>query len=73
MPKVSVYLPDELYDRVRSQGLSMSSVTQSALERQITSVVNDAWIDRMATVGTRLRCVVDTTELMDEVRDEFGR
>ena len=73
MPKVSVYLPDELYERVRSQGLSMSAVTQSALEQQLTSVVNDSWIDRMATTAPRLCRPVHTAELLDAVRDEFGR
>ena len=73
MPKVSVYLPDELYERVRAQGVSLSGVTQSALEQQLSAAVVDAWVDRVGATAPRLREPVDTTALLDDVRDEFGR
>jgi post-segregation antitoxin (ccd killing protein) len=72
MPKVSVYLSDELYERARQQGLSLSSLTQAAVERELAASANAGWIARARDRPPRFRGRVDTTELLDEVREEFG-
>ena len=71
MPKVSVYLPDELYREARERDLSISMLTQRALREAIDDHRNRAWIRRARerTGGPR---TVDTARLLDEVRDEFG-
>jgi len=72
MRKVSVYLPDELYRRARARGISLSAVTQEALERALqTSDVAD-WVARERARPPRARRQVDLGILMDEARDEFG-
>lgn len=72
MPKVSVYLPDELYREARDRDLPISALAQRALREAVESSRNAAWIER---ARARLRTgthPVNTTKLMDEVRDEFG-
>ena len=72
MPKVSVYLPDELYRQARERGLSISRVTQDALYSVLRDASNDDWIDRAQARPPRLDRAVDTSRLLEEVRDEFG-
>jgi ATP-dependent Clp protease ATP-binding subunit ClpA len=47
MPKVNVYLPDELADNVREMGLPLSAICQRALEQSVKRV----GAVRAATVG----------------------
>jgi post-segregation antitoxin (ccd killing protein) len=72
MPKVSVYLPDELYRRAREQGVKLSAITQAALERELAEDPNAAWVEAVRTRQPRVDQPVDTSRLLDEVRDEFG-
>lgn len=72
MPKVSVYLPDELYDEVRRRGLPLSAVTQEAIERRIAADDRSQWIARMRTKALHGNRGIDTGRLMDEVREDFG-
>lgn len=70
MPKVSVYLSDDLYQAARERGLSVSSVAQQALEVALRVDANRAWIDRARARPAERS--FDTAELMSEVRQEFG-
>lgn len=72
MPKVSVYLPDELYRRAREQGIKLSAVTQAALERELARDPNAAWVAGVRDREPRVHHEVDTGRLLAEVRDEFG-
>lgn len=72
VPKVSVYLPDELHRQVRHRGLSLSAVTQAALERELAARDNARWIDEVGAHPPRVAHEVDVGELLDQVRDEFG-
>lgn len=72
MPKVSVYLPDELYRRAREQGIKLSALTQEALERELARDPNAAWVARVRERDRRVDQDVDTSGLLAEVRDEFG-
>ncbi len=71
MPKVSVYLSDELYRAARDRGLSVSTVAQRALEAALRLDANRAWIDRAR--DRPAQPAIRTTELMSEVREDFGR
>lgn len=71
MPKVSVYLSDELYRAARARGLSVSTVTQRALEEALRADAKKAWIERARARPTKP--AIDMTALMDEVREDFGR
>lgn len=74
MPKVSVYLPDELYQRARQRGLSLSAVTQQALVQALQSEANAEWVARARDRARRHadEPSVDMTALMGEVRADFG-
>ncbi|HYF45251.1 MAG TPA: type II toxin-antitoxin system CcdA family antitoxin [Acidimicrobiales bacterium] len=72
MPKVSVYLPDELYRAARERDLSISTLAQEAIRDALAKGANTAWIERMRQRPVR-DLDLDVSVLMDDVRDEFGR
>lgn len=73
MPKVGVYLPDELYAKARELGVSLSAVTQEALERRIAEASVSQWLTGQLTRPPRRTAVsVTTEELMDAVDEELG-
>ncbi len=72
MPKVSVYIPDALYDAVRKHDIAVSAVAQRALEDEVRRHVNAAWIERTRSRKPRTQVTIDTSTLLDEVREEFG-
>lgn len=72
MPKVSVYLPDALYDEVRKHDIAISAVTQEALEAEVHRHANRDWIERVRSRPTRVDVSIDTEALLDGVRSEFG-
>lgn len=72
MPKVSIYLPDALYDEVRRHDISVSAVTQRALEAELRRQANAEWIKHVRSRPPRVRAEIDTTALIDEVRGEFA-
>lgn len=73
MPKVSVYLPDDLYRAARDRGLSVSSLAQQAVQAALGAAETDLWIASVRARPARVNQVVDTAELISEVRDDFGR
>jgi len=72
MPKVSVYLSDDLYQRAKEESLPISSIAQKAIEAALRQRHNDEWVRRMRQRPQLVRRDVDITALMDEVRDDFG-
>ena len=72
MPKVSVYLPDELYREARDRGLPISSIAQQAIEKALRSTGTQRWIEDVRKRPPRVSHDVDVVRLLDDVRDEFG-
>lgn len=72
MPKVSVYLPDDLYQRARAAGLKLSAVTQEAVRAELAQAPNAAWVEAVRRRPPRVTRQIDTSTLVAEVRDEFG-
>jgi hypothetical protein len=73
MPKVSVYLPDDLYEAARKHDLPISALAQGAIRDALAKNRNAEWIERMRKRPVILRRDIDISKLMDEVRDEVGR
>ena len=73
VPKVSGYLPDELYRAARDNGLSVSALAQHAIEDAVRGRADADWVRRQRERAPRVTGDVDIAALMDEVRDEFGR
>lgn len=46
MAKVTIYLPDDLAERVRAAGVSMSPVCQAALEKEVTRMTSLAAVQQ---------------------------
>lgn len=72
MPEISVYLPDDLYRAAREQGLSISRLTQRAVQEALRQQATDRWIDAVRNRPTRVHTVLDTTATLDEAREDFG-
>jgi post-segregation antitoxin (ccd killing protein) len=72
MPKVSVYIPDDLYDAARKHGISISTVSQKALKQELRQHANTDWVERVRNRPPRVHARIDTSELLGDVRDEFG-
>lgn len=72
MPKVSVYLPDDLYEAARSRGLPLSRLTQQAIRDSIEHAPNAAWLDQVRTRPRRHETEIDTGALIEDVREDFG-
>lgn len=71
MPKVSVYLPDELVAEVRRRGLPLSSLTQHAVQEAIRAEDTTAWVQRMRAQRPVVTGDVDVAAVLAAVRDEF--
>lgn len=72
MPKVSVYLPDELYRAAQERKLPLSALAQEAVERAIRTSDRKEWVARMRARAPLADEVIDTEAVLDEVREELG-
>lgn len=71
MPKVNIYLPDDLYLRAKKQALPLSALAQRAIESALAQNDLQAWIRKLQDRPRRV-VEVDSAALLREVRDEFG-
>ncbi len=71
MPRVNIYLPDDLAEAVRSAGLNLSSLAQEAIRRHLAERTTDAWL---ATLEAPPASVAhdDALAALDAGRDEPG-
>jgi post-segregation antitoxin (ccd killing protein) len=73
MARINVYLPDDLARQARAAGMSVSSVTQAALRRELGARDTAEWLSRLS----RLPAVKVTHEqvlaALDAEREEFGQ
>lgn len=72
MPKISIYVPDELYSELRRQELPISALAQEAFRDAIQARANQDWVARARSRRPRTTTRVDTSALLSEVRDGFG-
>lgn len=72
MPKVSVYLSDDLYRRAKEQALPLSTIAQEAIETALRRDSIAEWIERVRAMQPVTTTDIDTQAAMDEVRGEWG-
>lgn len=72
MPKVSVYLPEELYRAARDLGLPLSTLAQRAIEEELHAARSDRWVEEVRARAPRVRATLDTAAAVAAARDEFG-
>ncbi len=73
MPKVSIYLPDDLYRDARAHELPLSALAQQAIENALTATRTTEWVNRVLRRSPRHHSAVDSAAVVDAVRDDFGR
>ena len=71
MPKVSVYVPDRMYDELRRRELPISQLAQQAFADALAGDVNAAWI-AAARARPSHDSPTSSEDLMADVDDEFG-
>ena len=72
MPKVNVYVPDELLSRVRAEDISVSPVCQAALEAEVDARrLSRSAGKNLRAVAERLRHTEDARQA-DLYRDGYG-
>lgn len=72
MPKISVYLPQDLYEQAKASSLPISSIAQEAIESALRRDDVNHWVERMRKQPPSTVPEFDMSDLMDEVRGEFG-
>lgn len=71
MPRVNIYLPDELAEQVRALDLNVSAVAQAALAEEVARRNTSTWF---ANLRRPARSVPHgaVMEALDRAREEFG-
>lgn len=72
MARVNVYLPDDLAERAKLAGVSVSAVTQDALRSALAAIDTDAWLDRLDRQPGAEVEHERVLAALDEAREEFG-
>jgi post-segregation antitoxin (ccd killing protein) len=72
MARVNVYLPDELAERARAAGLSISTLTQDALRGALAGLDTDRWLDHLEQLAATDVPHQRVIQAVDDARDEFG-
>jgi post-segregation antitoxin (ccd killing protein) len=71
-PCVNVYLPDDLAERAKAAGLSISALTQDALRSALAASDTNRWLDRLERLPSHEVPHGTVLGALDDVRDEFG-
>lgn len=72
MARVNVYLPDDLAERARSAGISVSTVTQDALRAALAARETDRWIDGLERIPAHEVSHEAVMRALDAARDDFS-
>ena len=69
MPRVNIYLPDDLAAAVRAAGLNLSSLTQDAIRQHLSGRTTDAWLASLDPAPSQVSHD-DALAALDAARDE---
>lgn len=72
MPKVSIYLSDELYQQAKARELPLSSLAQQAIAQALATSRIQEWVASVRSRSPRHHRPIDTTALLAQARQEFG-
>ncbi len=72
MARINVYLPDELARQARAAGMSVSSITQAALRRELGARNTAEWLSRLARLPAIKLTHEQVLSALDAEREEFG-
>jgi post-segregation antitoxin (ccd killing protein) len=71
MARVSIDLPDDLYQEARRRGLALSALAQQAVEQAVPTARTDEWVARARSRPPRFTRKLDTAALLEDARGEF--
>jgi post-segregation antitoxin (ccd killing protein) len=69
MPRVNIYLPDDLAAAVRAAGINLSALTQDAIRRHLAGRTTDAWLATLDVTPTQISHD-DALAALDAAREE---
>lgn len=72
MARVNVYLPDDLAEAARAADLSISSLTQEAIRRELQQTGLREWIQAVSRLAPLRLSHAAVETAVDEAREEFG-
>jgi post-segregation antitoxin (ccd killing protein) len=72
MARVNVYLPDDLAERVKLAGVSVSAIAQDALRDALAAIDTNAWLDHLDRTPAADVQHERVLAAIDDARDEFG-
>ena len=71
MPRVNVYLPDDVAAAARAAGLNVSALTRQAIVDALARRATDEWLDSLAS-GESDVTGDEVLAAIDAARDELG-
>jgi post-segregation antitoxin (ccd killing protein) len=71
MPRVNVYLPDDVAAAARAAGLNVSALTRQAIVDALARRATDDWLDSLAS-GESGVTRDEVLAALDAARDELG-
>ena len=69
MPRLNIYLPDDLAAAVREAGLNLSALTQAAIRSHLAGRTTDAWLATLDSAPAKVSHA-DALAALDAARDE---
>lgn len=72
MARVNVYLPDDLAERAKRAGVSISAVTQDALRSTLGAIDTDRWLDHLDRLVPAEVPHDRVIAALDHAREELG-
>ena len=72
MPRVNIYLPDDLAAEAREAGVNVSQVAQAALRKQLNKKRSAEWVARVRRLPPTGVTHGQVTGALHAVREEMG-
>ena len=70
MPRVNVYLPEDLADRAKRADLNVSALAQDAIRRALSANETNAWLAGLPGESASAASHESALEALDAERDE---
>jgi post-segregation antitoxin (ccd killing protein) len=71
MARVNIYLPDELAEEARAEGLNVSALARSAVESELAAHAASDWLTRAAQLPSRAVGHDDVVAAVAAAREEL--
>ncbi len=72
MPRVNIYLPDDLAAEAKEAGLNVSQVAQDALRKQLKTKKTAEWVARVQKLPPTGVTHEEVMDALSAVREEMG-